>query len=141
MVRAMLARLGEVFSRWAERWVPDPFVLALVLTSLTLLGGFGLTGSAGEVLQGWYGGFSSTPLLAFALQMCLILVTGQALASSPPIQNLVRAIARRPKTTPAAAGLVAIIACVTGLIQWGDQWTCPCLGQPLTPASRSGTAA
>ncbi len=119
MVRAMLARLGEVFSRWAERWVPDPFVLALILTLATLAGGFALTGSAGEVLGGWYGGFSSTPLLAFALQMCLILVTGQALASSPPVQKLVRAVARLPKRTPAAAGLVALIACVTGLIQWG----------------------
>ena len=119
MVRAMLARLGEVFSRWAERWVPDPFVLALFLTLVTLVGGFSLTGSVGEVLQGWFSGFSSTPLLAFALQMCLILVTGQALASSPPVQKLVRALARGPKTTPAAAGLVALIACVTGLIQWG----------------------
>ncbi|UCH29623.1 MAG: short-chain fatty acid transporter [Myxococcales bacterium] len=115
----MLARLGEVFSRWAERWVPDPFVLALVLTLVTVIGGFALTGSAGEVLQGWYSGFSSTPLLAFALQMCLILVTGQALASSPPVQKLVRALARWPKTTPPAAGLVALIACVTGLVQWG----------------------
>jgi short-chain fatty acids transporter len=119
MVRAMLARLGAVFSKWAERWVPDPFVLALILTLITLVGGFGLTGSSREVLQGWYGGFSSTPLLAFALQMCLILVTGQALASSPPVQKLVRSLARWPKTTPAAAGLVALIACVTGLIQWG----------------------
>jgi short-chain fatty acids transporter len=119
MVRAMLARLGEVFSRWAERWVPEPFVLALVLTLITLLGGFAMSGSVGAVLLGWYGGFSSTPLLAFALQMCLILVTGQALASSPPVQRLVRAIARWPKRTPAAAGLVAFIACVTGLVQWG----------------------
>ena len=115
----MLARLGEVFSRWAERWVPDPFVLALVLTLMTLLGGLALSGSVATVLQGWYGGFSSTPLLAFALQMCLILVTGQALASSPPIQRIVRAVARLPKRTPAAAGLVALIACLTGLIQWG----------------------
>ncbi|MGB8221258.1 MAG: TIGR00366 family protein [Polyangiales bacterium] len=118
-VRAMLARLGVVFSRWAERWVPDPFVLALVLTLVALLGGFALSGSLGTVLQGWYGGFSSTPLLAFALQMCLILVTGQALASSRPVQRIVRRIARWPKRTPAAAGLVALIACVTGLIQWG----------------------
>jgi len=115
----MLARLGELFSRWAERWVPDPFVLALGLTSITLLAGFALTGSAGTVFQGWYDGFSSTALLAFALQMCLILVTGQALASSPPVQRLVRALARWPKRTPAAAGLVALIACLTGLIQWG----------------------
>jgi short-chain fatty acids transporter len=119
MVRAMLARLGEVFSRWAERWVPDPFVLALALTLITLLGGFALSGSVGAVFHGWYSGFSSTPLLAFALQMCLILVTGQALASSPPVQRIVRAVARWPKRTPAAAGLVALIACVTGLIQWG----------------------
>jgi short-chain fatty acids transporter len=119
MVAAMLARLGELFSRWAERWVPDPFVLALALTSVTLLGGFALTGSAGTVFQGWYDGFSSTALLAFALQMCLILVTGQALASSPPVQRLVRSLARWPKHTPAAAGLVALIACLTGLIQWG----------------------
>jgi len=119
MVHTMLARLGEVFSRWAERWVPDPFVLALILTLITLLGGFALSGSVATVLQGWYGGFSSTPLLAFALQMCLILVTGQALASSPPVQRVVRAVARVPKRTPEAAGLVALIACLTGLIQWG----------------------
>ena len=119
MVHTMLARLGEVFSRWAERWVPDPFVLALILTLITLLGGFALSGSVATVLQGWYGGFSSTPLLAFALQMCLILVTGQALASSPPVQRVVRAVARVPKRTPEAAGLVAFIACLTGLIQWG----------------------
>jgi short-chain fatty acids transporter len=119
MVRAMLARLGEVFSRWAERWVPDPFVLAIVLTSITLIGGFALSGSASAVIQGWYEGFSSTPLLAFALQMCLILVTGHALAASVPVQRIVRSIARWPKRTPTAAGLVALIACVTGLIQWG----------------------
>jgi short-chain fatty acids transporter len=119
MVHAMLERVGEVFSRWAERWVPDPFVLALALTLLTLAGGALLAGSVSTVLHGWYDGFSSTPLLAFALQMCLILVTGQALASSPPVQRLVRVVARLPKTTPAAAGLVAVIACVTGLVQWG----------------------
>lgn len=115
----MLVRIGETFSRWAERWVPDPFVLALALTFITVLAGWGLTGSIGEVLEGWYGGFSSTPLLAFALQMCLILVTGQALASSPPVQRAVRHVASWPKATPAAAGLVAVVACVTGLVQWG----------------------
>jgi len=115
----MLARLGDTFSRWAERWVPDPFVLALVLSLIALVSGWALLGSLNEALHGWYGGFSSTPLLAFALQMCLILVTGQALAASPPVQRWVRAVARWPKHMPAAAGMVALIACVTGLIQWG----------------------
>ncbi|MEM8608532.1 MAG: TIGR00366 family protein [Myxococcota bacterium] len=115
----MLVRLGEIFSRWAERWVPDPFVLALLLTFVTLVSGWLLTGSANGVLLGWYSGFSSTPLLAFALQMCLILVTGQALASSPPVQRAVRRLARWPKNTSSAAGLVAVVACATGLVQWG----------------------
>ena len=115
----MLVRVGEVFSRWSERWVPDPFVLALALTLIALLGGLALFGSWSAVFQGWFDGFSSTPLLAFALQMCLILVTGQALAASPPVQRLVRLVARWPKRTPEAAGLVAVIACITGLIQWG----------------------
>jgi short-chain fatty acids transporter len=119
MVGAMLSRLGERFSSWAERWVPDPFVLALALTLLTLLAGTALSGSVSLALQGWYAGFASTPLLAFALQMCLILVTGQALATSPPVQRMVGTLARWPKTTPSAAALVAFIACVTGLLQWG----------------------
>ena len=50
-MRAMLSRAGEVFNRWAERWVPDPFVLALALTLITLLAGFALSGSAGVVLR------------------------------------------------------------------------------------------
>lgn len=99
--------------------MPDPFVLALALTLVTFAAGVVLTASVGDVLAGWYSGFSSIPLLAFALQMCLILVTGQALAASPPIQKLVRAVARWPKRTPTAAVLVALIACITGLIQWG----------------------
>ena len=119
MVDPMLSRLGGRFSNWAERWVPDPFVLALALTLLTLVLGALSTGSAASAFSGWYAGFSSGPLLAFALQMCLILVTGQALATSPPVQRMVAALARWPKSTPSAAALVALIACVTGLIQWG----------------------
>ncbi len=115
----MLEKVGALFSRWSERWVPDPFVLSLGLTVLVLAMGLAVSGSFTTVLTGWFDGFSSVPLLAFALQMCLILVSGQALASSPPIQRWVRLLARWPRNTTSAAGLVAVVACVTGLIQWG----------------------
>ncbi|MBN1946839.1 MAG: short-chain fatty acid transporter [Bradymonadales bacterium] len=124
----MIARIGLVLSRISQRVVPDPFVLALFLTVLVLLaGGLNLwLGDAGTedgvvatLWKGWLGGFSSLDGLSFALQMCLILVTGHALASSPPIQRFVKGIAVLPRTTAHAACLVAIVACVAGVIHWG----------------------
>ncbi len=124
----MIARLGKALARIAARVVPDPFVLALGLTLFVMaVGAIGLAlgdesptdGVAWTVLGGWAKGFSSGPLLAFALQMCLVLVTGHALALSPPVQQAVRAIARVPRSAAAAAVLVAAVACIAGVVHWG----------------------
>lgn len=124
----MIARLGKVLARVAARVVPDPFILALGLTLFVMgVGALGLAladeppadGVGWTVLVGWAKGFSSGPLLAFALQMCLVLVTGHALALSPPVQQAVRAIARVPKSAAAAAVLVATVACLAGVVHWG----------------------
>lgn len=102
--RGVIARLGERLSRIAARVVPDPFVLALGLT--LVVGGFGAallldagraaTEVPGALFEGWFGGFSDAKLLAFALQMCLVLVTGHALALAPPVQRAVEVISRWP---------------------------------------------
>lgn len=122
----MIARLGRGLSRAAEKAVPDPFILALLLTVLVaVLGAVMLAGAApeagvaGALLAGWTSGFTSGPLLAFALQMCLVLVTGHALALSPPVQRAVAVIARLPKSAGAAAALVAFVACVAAIAHWG----------------------
>jgi len=47
--------------------------------------------------------------------MCLILVTGHALAVSPPVQRLVVRIAQLPRTSAGAAALVAVIACLAAV--------------------------
>ena len=108
--------------------MPDPFVLALGLTVFVMaLGAIKLAlgdttpkdGIAWTILSGWATTFSATPLLAFALQMCLVLVTGHALALSPPVQRMVRAIAQMPKSSGSAALLVAATACVAAVIHWG----------------------
>lgn len=118
----MIARLGDWLSRVATRIVPDPFVLALLLTAVV----FVLAGvhaspetSLWAVSLGWLEGFSSAPLLAFALQMCLVLVTGHALATSPIVQRLVRRLARRRQSAAGAAALVAAVSCVAAVIHWG----------------------
>lgn len=124
----MLAKLGQRIAGVFRATAPDPFVLAVLLTLLTYLlalfftapapgspraeGAYALT-----LLDDWQNGFWS--LLAFAMQMCLILVTGHALASSPPVARLLRALANVPKTGPQAAAMTALVAIAFGLINWG----------------------
>ena len=112
----MIARLGSALSRWSRRWVPDPFVLALGLTLLVMAVGAWLVSAepmSGEgvfwtVMDGWVAGLTGASGLAFALKMCLILVTGHALALSPPVQRAIRWVAAQPSSAPSATALVAL---------------------------------
>jgi short-chain fatty acids transporter len=123
----MLERIGGLLSRTASRVVPDPFVLALGLTLVVmLLAALRLetlalppAEVAARILRGWADGFVSPGGLAFALQMCLVLVTGHALALCPPVQRLIGLIARIPRGTRSASALVALVACLAGLVHWG----------------------
>jgi short-chain fatty acids transporter len=129
---APVARLGQSLTRWSERFLPDPFVLAIFLTAVAMLTGFvwftpaaGISGPVGladrltGVLGGWSDAFFRGSLLEFAFQMCLVLVTGHALATSGPVQRIVARIARLPRNTAQAAVLVAIVAMVAGVLHWG----------------------
>ncbi len=121
----MIGRLGLAISRHVERVVPDPFVIAILLTLVTavaalLFGDFGDENRATALLDSWRGGSPGLwSLLAFAMQMCLILVTGHALASTRPIRGLIDTLARIPQGTASAAALVGFVACCAGLLNWG----------------------
>lgn len=121
-----IATLGSKLSRVATKVVPDPFVLALGLTLLVgVLGALHLVEAAPEadigwtVIEGWASGFASPGGLAFALQMCLVLVTGHALASSPPVQRGVRWLAERVRGPAGAAFVVSLVACLAAVVHWG----------------------
>jgi short-chain fatty acids transporter len=128
----MLERLGYRMARWAQRWVPDPFVLALLLTIITIIGavlfgkpGFDLWSAVGS----WGGRLANGELtpeekgfwrfLTFAMQMAFILVTGHALAVTKPIARLIRRLASLPQNTGQAAALTAVVAMVSALVNWG----------------------
>jgi len=128
----VIARIGATFRRLSGRFVPDPFVLAIGLTAIVMLVsmrrlaylepscvGADCEGPIWTVLSAWVEGFSSRGGLAFALQMSLVLVTGHALALSPPVQRFVDVISRVPKSAGGAAALVALVACIAGVVHWG----------------------
>ena len=78
----MFSTLGLEISKRVERIVPDPFVIAIGLTLLTaiialLLGDFGHQNNVIALLDSWRDGQGGMwKLLAFSMQMCLVLVTG-----------------------------------------------------------------
>lgn len=70
------------FNGIMQRYLPDPFLFVIILTFAVF--GFGLifTDSTSiNLVQYWGEGFWG--LLAFSMQMILVLVTGHVLASSP----------------------------------------------------------
>jgi len=114
----MLERMGNYFSNWAHKYMPDPMIFAILLTILTYILGLIFTKTTwfGMILD-WYKGF--WVLLKFGMQMCVILVTGYALATTAPVQKFLRWLAGIPKTSAGAAMLVALVAVIAGLINWG----------------------
>lgn len=132
----MIARLGSSLSKVFARTAPDPFVIAVGLTVLTAVlavtigytdqGGGGLSGAELSIaeksklmLDSWRGSDGLWKFLAFGMQMCLILVTGHALAASTPVRRVIDGVARVPKSAGSAAAMIGLIALVMGLISWG----------------------
>ena len=117
----MLARLGDRISAFFRATAPDPFVIAVLLTLVTfLLAIFRTDSSAGDLVAAW-----SDPnagiwkFLPFAMQMCLILVTGHAVAASKPIAHILRRLADVPKSGAQAAAMIAVVATTLGVLNWG----------------------
>lgn len=128
----MVSRLGLLISRAFAKTAPDPLVIAILLTAVTavlglLWGDFDLDPSDDGfivrsiiLLDAWRSdeaGFWR--FLAFGMQMCLILVTGHALAAAKPVRRLIKLLASVPQTSGGAAMLVSLVACVAGLLNWG----------------------
>lgn len=114
MIRAM----GRAFDRWARRWMPDPMLFAILLTFITFILGLIFTEHGPFMLiQDWYKGFWE--LLAFAMQMCLILVTGHALATSPIVQKGIEKLAEIPSHQTGAVFLVGLTAALASWVNWG----------------------
>ena len=86
--------------RVVNRWLPDAFLFAIILTLDRIRGRHDAAPSMGpvEVIAKWgdaKGGFWN--LLAFSMQMALVLVFGSAMASATPLQE---GAARRGRSLP-----------------------------------------
>jgi len=113
-----LAGAARRFTAWAERWVPDAFVFALLATLVAFALGMVVSRDGPLALvDAWGKGFWE--LLPFTMQMALIIVTGYVLASSKPVALAIARLARAPRTARGATVMVAVFSMVTSWLNWG----------------------
>lgn len=113
-----MQRLTNLFVRIARNYLPDAYLFAVILTFISFVLALFMTGkSSMELVNMW--GKGMWGILAFAMQMTLILVTGHALASSKPVHSALKALARIPQGPAAAVMLVVFVAGIASWINWG----------------------
>ncbi len=114
----MLQRIAIILTQWSTRWVPDSYVIAVFLTLITYALGLIFTSSTWyQLIQYWGNGFWE--LLSFAMQMCLIIMTGYILAVSRPFSKILDQLAGLPRSPQSAVALMAFVSMVTAWINWG----------------------
>ena len=113
-----LARVAAAFTGFAERWVPDAFVFALVATFIVApVAMVGRGKSPLEVVEIWGGGFWE--LIPFTLQMALVIITGYVLATTRSVYRLISYLAGIPRTPRGAIAFVALFAMLSSWLNWG----------------------
>ncbi len=101
-----------------QRWLPEPFIFAIILTIVAACLAMPICHQTPvEVIEHWGGGIWN--LLAFAMQMALVLVCGSTLAAAPAVKKGISALAGIPKNPSAAIALVTAVSAVACWLNWG----------------------
>lgn len=114
----MVNKILMFFVNLMQKYLPDPFTIAWIIT-LTVVGmALGMTGtSMTKIVDDWGAGFFG--ILSFAMQMAMVIVTGYALAAAPRVQKLLQSIAAIPKTQVQAVLFVGFASMVLYYLNWG----------------------
>lgn len=112
------------YIKLVERFLPSPFVIAILLSGVTFLLALLFTGQEGNILEQsqnilgyWQTGFWE--LLAFTMQMVLILLLGHTLALTPFFSQIIHKIASIPKNTAQAGFLISFFTIIMSFLNWG----------------------
>lgn len=134
----------KAFEKLMRAIFPSTFTIAIMLTVLTILLALFMTDPVDpasssnpvlrevandplsnsnnhllQILGFWYTGLWNTGLLAFSVQMMLILVLGYVIASTKAKQTVIKKALKYINNTASAALLVALLTILLSLFNWG----------------------
>ncbi|NQZ97251.1 MAG: short-chain fatty acid transporter [Myxococcales bacterium] len=116
---ATVGRVGAALTRITERFVPDAWVVCMLLTATALvLAVVGAGAGVEEAVLAWGDGVWG--LLALAMQFTIAMVAAHACVSSRPVFRLLDRVASLPDPErPTQAVLLAgLFSLVTGYVNW-----------------------
>ena len=114
-----LRNFGDGLSRVTERWVPDSWVVCMILTSIALVLAIGGAGAGvGEAVLAW--GDGVWVLLTLAMQFTIAMVAAHACVASRPVFSLLDRLAGlpNPDRPVQAVALAAGFSLVTAYLNW-----------------------
>lgn len=112
-----LAGFAQRLAGWTEKWFPDAFIFALLGVVIIFIGVFANGAKPKDVFLAVGTGFWD--LLAFSLQMAMVVLTGYVVATSSPMKRFIEWCAKAPKSPRWAVGYVALISMAVSYISWG----------------------
>jgi len=109
---------------WFTKWFPESFFITLALTVIVAVAALIFTklplltfDNSMSVIKAWHNGFWS--LLAFIMQMTILLVSGGVVASSPPVKKVLMKLAALPNSRAGFLIMAAVIPGILCYIHWG----------------------
>lgn len=113
-----MRKMVTLSNQFIQRYLPDPYIIVLILTLFVFLLGLIWTPSTPiDMINYWGEGFWS--LLSFTMQMVLVLITGYVLANSPFFLRVLQSMASLAKSPGQAIIYVTLVSLISSWINWG----------------------
>ena len=126
-----ISKLGEKFTAFFKKNMPDAFVFALVLTMVVALSAiFFVNAGFFQILDAWYQGFWL--LLEFGMQMVLLIVTGYTIALSPFFSKQIDRLCKYINSPVQVYFIVTLFGFLVSMISWGWIVAAAALGRSLS---------
>ena len=108
----------NLLDRLLRKITPDPFVIAIILTMVTVGLAWAYTDHGpAEIIEIWGSGFWN--LATFTLQMAMILLGGYVVATSPPVKKSLEWLVGFVNTPVQAVVFCTLAAALGSWINWG----------------------
>jgi len=106
--------------RVVNRWLPDAFLFAVILTIVVFFGAMVATGMGPvAMLDAWGNDKGFWGLLSFSMQMALVLVFGNAMASAKPCKKALGALASLAHNKKQAIIITTFVSVICCWVNWG----------------------
>jgi short-chain fatty acids transporter len=113
---SVLRRFGELCSDLSEEYIPDPYVIAILLTFVASAAALVTGAGPQETLVAWNRGVWT--LLPFMASIAVLLMAGDAIAKSPKFTSQLEKLARLPNSQFTAVWFVGFVAMAAALVSW-----------------------